>query len=53
MIELELPQVAIESGTGESGTGEPRAVAGAVPVDDDDAAFSAWYRSEHPRLLAG
>jgi RNA polymerase sigma factor (sigma-70 family) len=42
MIELELPQLAIE----------PRAAAGAVPVVDDDAAFSAWYRSEHPRLLA-
>jgi RNA polymerase sigma factor (sigma-70 family) len=38
MIDLEVSQ-AVE-------------VVGAVRVVDDDAVFTAWYRSEHPRLLA-
>lgn len=50
MIELELPKIAVarhSAGTTAAGA------AGAVPVvDDADAAFAAWYRSEHPRLLA-
>jgi RNA polymerase sigma-70 factor (ECF subfamily) len=46
MIDLEVSQVAVEPtalGPNEVGAG---------PVADDDAAFAAWYRSEHPRLLA-
>lgn len=43
MIDLEVSHVAVE----------PKVVeVGAVRVVDDDAAFAAWYRSEHPRLLA-
>ena len=38
MIELEAPVV-------------PE-TAEAVPVVDDDSTFAAWYRNEHPRLLA-
>jgi RNA polymerase sigma factor (sigma-70 family) len=45
MIDLGVSQVAVEPAAG------PEAV-GAVSVVDDDAAFAAWYRSEHPRLLA-
>ena len=40
MIDLGLSQVSVE----------PKV--GAVRVVDDDAVFAAWYRSEHPRLLA-
>ena len=39
MIDLEVSQASIET-------------VGAIRVVDDDAAFAAWYRSEHPRLLA-
>ena len=43
MIDLELSQVSVEP-----------TVAGAVVAVrvDDDAAFAAWYRAEHPRLLS-
>src|SRR5947207_13683198 len=60
MIDLEVSQVPAEpslvgpravgpagvapTGVGPTGVGDVRVV--------DDAAFSAWYRSEHPRLLA-
>jgi RNA polymerase sigma-70 factor, ECF subfamily len=33
-------------------TDSGQTIAGALRVVDDDTAFSAWYRIEHPRLLA-
>ena len=50
MIDLEVSQVPVEpSMVGPTGVG-PAGVGGVRVVDD--AAFAAWYRSEHPRLLA-
>ena len=46
MIELELPKIAVEPAVG------PRSVGTGPVVDDADDAFAAWYRTEHPRLLA-
>jgi RNA polymerase sigma factor (sigma-70 family) len=48
MIELGMPAEAQTVGPKIVG---PEGV-GAVEVIDDDAAFTAWYRNEHPRLLA-
>jgi len=48
MIELGAPA---ETQTVRSETVGPKEL-GAVEVIDDDAAFTAWYRNEHPRLLA-
>lgn len=54
MIDLEVSQLSGAPTAGEPTAIEPTEVeaAGAVPVIDDDVAFAAWYRSEHPRLLA-
>ena len=50
MIDLEVSQVPVEpSMVGPTAVG-PAGVGGVRVVDD--AAFAAWYRSEHPRLLA-
>jgi RNA polymerase sigma-70 factor (ECF subfamily) len=49
MIDLEVSQVPVEPAM--EPTGVARAGVGGVRVVDD-AAFAAWYRSEHPRLLA-
>jgi len=49
MIELGLPA---EPGAPERPQLGEREKVVAVGVVDDDAAFTAWYRNEHPRLLA-